>query len=817
MDSGGHEEIGKIGVDLLKEALKKGACTAKGDASEFRCDAFLLGNWLTDISQIVDTRLYREVHSYAKSIVDYIASFAKSAIDKCYALIKAKDEGFLKRYYNKIINWVIDDNKVKEYKATIDKYNTDIMKQFDTLLLGSGGSDAQTSNLAKALSYVAEYIGYFRYVYTKPGRKPEETAIDENSYYYVVKNHFTQYFPYEHQDRPSSNDKYDFRPSEWKMNEFDKSQPDSDNSDCYQYLRENCLVNAAKIAFFDKNFGSYAFNPNKSGFLNHEGKRIEKLADDDPEFNLYLADLGKALHSMEDFFAHTIFVDFLSDRNTRIDDYRRKFPQYSTILAKRKKKWTTEYKSSDDNWEKMEQENNIISGYFDKIDTVVSLLQKVTSLLNVPEMNNTIGDKVQWTVDKVRNTMEYDYKKLLTDTILLIESPEQEWEKGKDSPDDDDKNAAAELVKQSEDLKKLIEGDKESRCAVVIDHVLASKEFEFIPQKIKDDFKFGVQLLIRAGAAISLYKSIVALIKIICNPLAWLKDFLPAQVIEMLESMIVNAVYRYIGSERVGSHSLIAKDNETDLFYDAAMECAKSVHYQAIHVLTRHLRPEPISIGMKKTNALRVHNWIDWLHFTEYFNDNPFNQRNSSTSQQQVETSESRQIVTVEGDTFQSLADQFRVDFIPDPVTKQPSMFTWRTIAEANFVFDESLDDDMMQRRINQEMEFNGWGILDEVSGIYKFNAGVTLTIPNMRTGKTVTKFSPGVEKPWWEDVINNKDHWVVFYRYGEKGQLVSSDDGNEAAPHNYRMLPMSEEKLDELIQNGRSMQQKLEDQYKKG
>jgi hypothetical protein len=816
MDSGGHEDIGKIGVDLLKEALKKGACTSKGDGSEFRVDAFLLGNWLTDISQIVDTRLYKEVYTYVDDIMSYIVSFATNVLDKCLSL-RAKDEGFFQHYYNNVVDWVLDTDAIEEYKTKITNYKTTMMKDLGDAILGEGGSNAQASELGKALMHVAKFIAFFRYVYTKPGNTPDEWGIEEKAFYYVVDHHFTQYFPYEHQDRtgPSSGG-YDSRPSEWKMNAYDKGITDSDKNDCFQLLRENILVNAAKLASIDKYFGSHAFDPNKSGFLNHDGARIEKLDDKDNEFNLYLADLGKALHSLEDFFAHTIFVDLVSDNNTRIDDYRKKFPQYATILAKRKKRWSPAYKSAEDNWEEMEDETNVVSGYFDKIDTVMSLLQKVDSLLHIPEMNNTIGDKVQWTADKVRNTMEYDYKKLLTDTILLIDAPEDEWEKGKDSHDDDDKNAAAEIIKESEDLKKLIEGDKESRFAVVVDHLLAAKIFEGIPQETKDDFRTAVQLFIRAKAAYSLYKSLVSLIKIIKSPLSWLKEFLPDQIVEMLESMLVNAVYRYIGSERVGCHSLIAKDNETDLFYEAAMECAKSVHYQAIHVLTRHLRPEPISVAVQKTNALRMTKHIDWLHFVEHFIDHPFNQSTGTGSQKQVETSESKQITTFDGDTFESLANQFRVDFMPDPVTGQPSEFTWRTIADANFHFNESMDDDLMKRRINEEMEFNGWGYPDESSGIYKFRAGVTITIPNMRTNRTVTVFTPGNEKPWWDNVINNKDHWVVFYRYGEKGQLIS-EDGKEFAPHHYRMLPMSEEKLDELIQNGEAMQQKLESQYKTG
>lgn len=828
MDAGGHEEIGKdAGEELLKKALEEGACPDKGDETEFRITAFPLGNWLTDISQVVDTQLYRKIREFTTSKVNMVADMAVSKIEGYESTVVGKTREFLNEHLTgkllEYADYIMDAVSMENLKQRIVSKQQEIVAQIDMLFLGSnpGDPDAGQSELADALQSLATYMAYFRFVFSTQGNDRSTWGMDYPSFLYVMEEHFTQYYPYEHQDRPADGDGYDARPSEWKKNDLDSGVSDTDGRDCYEYLRENIQVNAAKLAAFDRFFASYAFNPKRNGFRDGSGNRIAVLSDSNPEFNLHLANLGRTLHSCEDFFAHTNFVDYISDENERIDELRRQTQPYKDILKKRKRRWTAAYTSWPDNWRDMPPENDIVSGYFDFIDTVISLLQKVDSLMMIPDMNNTPGDKVQWIADETRGALEYDYKKLFTDSILLIQDPGDEWDKGSGSPDSNDKNSAAELLKQSENLETIIAGleaGPQERTAAVLDNVLASPMFEFVPEEIKQHFRSGVDLFVRGRAVASMTKSlfdlIVLLKQIYQDPLAWIRDMVQDQILEMFESWLVQQFYLLIGMGRVGCHSLIAKDDATDLFYDAAMHCAKSVHYQAMHVFMRHLKTPQVTIGSKSKNTLRMSNWVDWLHFLEYFLDNPYNASNVPLGEEEYTDYSHSIYITEDRDTLDTIADMFL------PTCDPGIELTWREIALENGLCFGDEDDEMLIRQINETIEVSGMGTFNSVrpdDRFFSFIAGIELVIPYQEQTFTRLIYSENGRKIWWKYVINDPDGWLVMYRYGENGTKVDNGSGNMVIPHGYRMLPVTFNRLKEIIQTGRAKQRQLERAYRNG
>src|SRR4051812_30518706 len=71
MEAKHHHEISGIGEGVLKNNLEKG-----NPGKKFRLAAFYLGNWITDVSQIVDPVAYRNF-SHNVTLPDINAIFDK--------------------------------------------------------------------------------------------------------------------------------------------------------------------------------------------------------------------------------------------------------------------------------------------------------------------------------------------------------------------------------------------------------------------------------------------------------------------------------------------------------------------------------------------------------------------------------------------------------------------------------------------------------------------------------------------------------------------------------------------------------------------
>lgn len=266
-----------------------------------------------------------------------------------------------------------------------------------------------------------------------------------------------------------------------------------------------------------------------------------------------------------------------------------------------------------------------MTGYFDFLDMLNSVCHVVEHLLEPP--TSTIGKEV----DTIR---EYEYRKLFDDLMKFIEAPVEEWATA-DSKDEDEANRVAKFLRDQvkddlENWKRLQNGDERLTKALA---ALESHPKFRGHGKAFDKFKQAANILGRARAGRNLWGSLKKVREILAGPAAWLrklaKDTLLAEVKGHLEVYAKRWAAIFLGSQRIGCHSLIAKDKGPEVFHDAAMNCAKAVHKYVIDTLVRHANHQPSSDacrwpeGSIDTNAIPQAEEIDWLELLESLLTNP--------------------------------------------------------------------------------------------------------------------------------------------------------------------------------------------------
>ena len=109
------------------------------------------------------------------------------------------------------------------------------------------------------------------------------------------------------------------------------------------------------------------------------GNRKFEQLDRDPQWHTCLAKLGHALHQVEDFFAHSNWIELAVQRLG--PEYADKFlpPKASPAFIDRsrsvvEKRLVRHLTAKLPNWRDHDPERWVVTGYFDIRDTIVSLL-----------------------------------------------------------------------------------------------------------------------------------------------------------------------------------------------------------------------------------------------------------------------------------------------------------------------------------------------------------------------------------------------------------------------------------------------------------
>lgn len=554
-----------------------------------RFGAFYLGNWLTDVSQIIDPVA--------------IAIFQVGIRDVLYAIIRAVE------------SWSTSlpgctTLQLNQLRDGLNQLHIEIDEAINRLA-GSGSA----SPLADAVRSAIFVIGYRKFVH--PATPAQPARMDYLSFKSIVRGRFTQYFPHEHVDRypkdPIARDGYS------RLVPLGTNTPVGTGTGAaslaphqYKYLVDDIKITAGLLADIDLHWARLHFGP------------LRNINDTNVAWNTFLAKLGHAVHAVEDYFVHSNYVELALSSWSAGSTYLPSEPSFFfsnvadsayEIVQLRLRRFDGENRPNS------HPEPNVVTGYFDFVDTFFSL-RHVWEELFEPNSDGGNPDPAG------------PWRALLHATIVAVN------ERSRLLPSFP-RNQAIQLAQEVLE-EKASRGDQDVRTAA---HELLSA----VPAEVRQEFLNAVaQFSFRApGSTISVYTAFerIHVLEVeLSQPVRWVKRMLGVPinaftewVADGTEGRLRQIIDRHIGRTRIGSHSLLAKDyawNEADrepldVIYRKAKNLSKALHWYIIHTLTRWARPNPIPVprNFVESSATRstvdAHNYIDWLELLECFLRHP--------------------------------------------------------------------------------------------------------------------------------------------------------------------------------------------------
>lgn len=758
MDTTRHHDISRIGAAIIREEL------ARVGRRGLRIEAFALGNWLTDVSQFVDIPVYhkvldaltgvnRDIHGLFTWLFDAVPHWAVESLGHVSGLdIKA------------------------EVEKGLAKSQTAVTGGLEALLKNGG-------KVSEGLRDAFYYMGYVKFVLPKDGSSRE--LMDSDAFEKIVADRFRAYYPHEHLDRPVVNERPVIEKSSGPLNAH--AHASSARQDLYTHLRDDVRLAAGLIAYLDtgkdglppgkSGWAAATFSPLRSTFTAEDGKDYP-VSDTDYQWNRHLALLGHALHTVEDYFGHSTFVEHASSafpggvsRFQRLEDQE--------ILARRLK----ELDPSDGRkpWRKLTDDTHVATGYFDFQDTLLSLRHGYQEFRG--HDRETIGKKAD-------DLVEYDYLRLLTDTLELAETFESRerfqklWNAPVNDPTHDrygdrDPNVAVKWLREKGGTSLALLEGKEAKLNYTLQFMRRQGPLKGMPDVVWGRFERCVrtfsQVIGFVGLTATLYSLFKEAASFLTDPAAWLAKFLPQKARELLRNAFGPYIRRRVddllGANRIGCHSLINKDSGPELFHDQAIVCAKTVDTYLLHALTRHARPAPIKVargdaGSTLSNLVPVSSCVDWLELVEYFLAHPLAYCEASPTPWVMSLPALHFTQGTPGqvssDTLQGLAEQYGQSYVRPP--NGPAKLTWEMISDANFPT-RDMTKGQRAAHINRMLR-ERMGVPVGDGRNYAFKAGFPITIPHQRVEVQRYEDTALQERWWYRAIVKHEwEHWRLMGR----------------------------------------------------
>lgn len=801
MNTHGHAEVAKeAGLPLLNDAFP-------GLAS---LEALHLGNWLTDVSQAVDPVAYASVASKGRSAVDAIDQFRKtieSAVEEALGAMLEHTPAVLAGPAQRELI------RVRELLGKrADEVKKVVLNSIDDVFAGK--DQERDSQLGQFFRSIFLVIGYFKFVHPESAGKPPR--MDFECYMRVFgrpndtrggagsnpaldrPGAYTQYYPHEHLDRPELIPPQDppiYSPGRQTGSDNTLSAGASPGTrakndrrpfrpDLYSYLRDHMEMTAGLLCEVDRDMrailGRMGLKPPFAG-----NPRLATL-DHDPEWHICLAKLGHALHQVEDFFAHSNWVELVVDRGgaAAYDKYLpRRAPadllnRARTVVEKRLRRHLT---SPEKNWTSHPPEKWVVTGYFDFNDTILSLLHLTEEAWGgeVPDPwaeLDEAGKKLQELREKPSEAVAAA-QRLLRQSFDLLTDPRA----AQADPDNDVAKLYHERFGHDIDRLRRPKVQEDLAKRIASEAPLLAKA----PPEIRDTFFRALVLGSQASGARDLYKSIKTISEFVVNPAGWLLRQLPEKLKDAVVFYTRERVYDFVAMDRLGCHSLMAKDHGLKPLYEPNKQCATAVHYFTVKTLLR----------FREDGAPAD---IDWLRFLEFFLRNPAAQ--NTASRQLVKASVSILYEVQKDDQLDSPIERYSLTKRFRRTAANPETFTWRTIADANFNT-KGLSDEKAREVINQTLRDHGWGYPVKPPN-YAFKTGVRLWIPDqlVRRQALVARST----EPNWFEVVMDKG-WRIF--------RDKSDPNTPLKP--YIPSAISKDEFKTIISRGRQLRMLARQQYR--
>lgn len=803
MNTAGHEDVARTaGIPLLVDAFGKDRTSL---------DALYLGNWLTDVSQLVDPVAYTvgaaKIGATGDSVVDRLKQTATDVIDQLVPTFFRQTP--LGQPLESLEQEL--DQAAKDAKAAIHE----ALEQ----LLGAGAGDERGSAMAQFFRDALLVKGYFKFVHAGADGKPR---MDFDAFLTVfgklgethgaagsspaddLPGRFTQYYPHEHVDRPEllpPQNPPQFAPGRQEPGAPFRVAPDkragtrsSNRSerldpDLYSYLRDQLEMTAGLLAEVD---------------LEMRTALSSTFRDNDPAWYLTLAKLGHALHQVEDFFAHSNWCELAHKRLGPTYLAKQLPPQvhvemvdraYTTYVKRLKRQLTTPLPQ----WQDHPDEDWVVTGFFDFQDTLISLAHASHDVFGLFDVGDPYAEgyglyrTAKETVEDPR-ALEFQVGQTMRQALDLLTDPRRAFE-------DPDNAVAGKLKKQYGDAADRIlqprVGDEVARQ--ILQQTPSLRQAPSIVQsKFFDVIVEGSRLKSAVGTTFRVYKVVKEVTGFFGDPIGWFLEWLPDKIKEVLVDALKfyarERFYDAIGAGRIGCHSLLAKDHGREPFFEPSKACATAVHWWIVTTLLRW-KDKPDS------------GYVDWLELLEYFLRNPLTPRGGS-AREIPGWAEVTVVHTVRWkEQLKARDPRLSLEAMYRPTAVRPELFSWRSIADANFnTTGQPLA--RTQEAINRILRDNAWGV-PVTPPNYAFKEGLRIIIPQQRL-RVVFRVAPTDDPTWYQAVF---DHgWEVF-----RGFEDPKGEQSRPALEHHTPVEISRAELDRLILRGRRLRREARQAYRPG
>ncbi|MEO7414117.1 MAG: hypothetical protein ABIZ81_12255 [Opitutaceae bacterium] len=694
MNTHGHHRVAdEAGLPRLRQAF------ADLGVKDVNLTAFYLGNWLTDLSQVLDPN---------PGLLSFLAGEIGDKIDQEMGPVLAALHAFVDEQIGAADvpgdtppSGYLDEKSaawIKTAKAAMNSVANEgvkdfghAMKQLVQLLAGMGKSGSPGLN--DFLTAAVRFTAYKKFAH--PDKKLGKPGLDFRVFTEVFDRNFTQYFPHEHVDRPHCDSTLD--PScvaSWGPEAALKSPKrlfanrlandkysggDSDPS-IYTFLEETRRVVSGALARLDRDWAAVYLTTGSD----HSG---------DTAFHAGLADLGHALHAVEDFFAHSNFIEHAAAlrgekylRGQLYGDVRSQPSSRATLavsqsdhaavkVMRRLKRYAPGIETQEKiGWAFLPDEHSIVTGYFDGWDTLMSLLHAFEELFPPPEP----VDAADIVTDYFRRYAADRVEEVTGPLAAIVATVKGETAEGR----------------LSRELGMLLEYYSANLDLDALDVTAAKNE---ISAKIKRDRLFpgvppamistivvlvfglvdrrAVRNLQAGRIGWNLYKLSKALNELTENPLKflieplkireregawfhlkfatrWINKIVLDPRFDALRFGLRTRVHAGLGGYRIGSHSLLAKDYHDEPLFPQAFNCARSLHWYIVDNLCRWGDQEWLK------SAAEDGRWVDWHELLGHFLKHPRTYAPKPVVKQEVIEIHGFEFhqVELEDETFRSIA-----------------------------------------------------------------------------------------------------------------------------------------------------------------
>lgn len=598
MDTHGHHRVLAEGAEpRLRRAYGR---------RRVNYNPLFLGNWLADLSQVHDpgsgmsAQLAREL-----SRRELRAAAAKMAtrIEAVLAGVadpppEGRPVGALAKLLRKGIVGLLE-------------------RFFAVLAAGEGGT------LGPDLLRLVRVLGYLKFA--RPESNPDGLAIPYDTYTQIFEELCRQYFPHEHLDRPPCAVSY--RPhgppceAAWGPEHahrrdrlYATGRAGGADRHLYAYLADQRRVLAGRLQEIDLGWAS------------------RDLASASPsDRDLWLARLGHALHGVEDFFAHSTFIEHAVlaaegpaglERALRGRTARRVGEPVDLAIAWRKVERRLRRYSPDPR-DPGQPEDAVVTGYFDGWDTLNSMLHFAEELIR-PHL-------LAWETRERRGALEVTIRELLGTYAEEVVGDVLELLKIRVAPGGFEQRVHQALDGLMEYVEQAVARGEAVSRATVTGRASRDPVLRLLPEELLRDHLVPAvlgltRLAAGMGTGVTIYRALKTISAFYRDPLGYLLRSLledgPATLLKAwigiaaelagkdllvrLNYVILGELQELLRADRVGCHSLLAKDQPTEPLFDEMFRCARHVDWFIVDTLCRWSDPE----WAGRTEESR--RWVRW-------------------------------------------------------------------------------------------------------------------------------------------------------------------------------------------------------------